>query len=336
MADALPSGDTFSISVVIPLFNKQGAIDRTINSVLRQSRTPEELIVVDDGSSDRSAEIARKALAEGAERIRWRLISQENSGVSVARNRGAEEAAFNFIAFLDADDEWLPTYLEEIERLARTYPEATVFTVRLAKPGPQGLVPEPSALPPDFFGMLARPLDVYRRGYGIISSSSIVIRRDAWERSGGFPAGVRSGEDMFWWLHLCMAERFAHSGAMLSVWHIEHSGFEHRKGEVPHHLCHFLGTEEGRRKLGDRDLARFLATNLISQIGGRRVAGDQNVARELWRLSRSLPFPLGLKCWAVAAAPNWSLKTGLAIRNRWRRVKHARRRAARTRSKVAT
>jgi glycosyltransferase involved in cell wall biosynthesis len=332
MLDVPLSSKTFTVSVVIPLFNKERSIRRTIDSVLRQSRRPEELIVVDDGSSDRSAEIALETLSRGGDGLRWRVVSQQNSGVSLARNRGAEEATSHFIAFLDADDEWLPAYLEEIERLAGAHPEATVLTVRLAKPGRKGqLLPEPSALPPGFFGMLARPLDLYRRGYGIISSSSVVIRRDAWERSGGFPAGVRSGEDMFWWLHLCMAEKFAHSAAMLSVWHVEDSGFEHRRGEVPHHLAYFLGTDEGRRKLRDRDLARFIATNLISQIGGRRVAGDQRVARELWRLSRALPFPLGFKCWAVAAAPRWSLKTGLAVRNRWRHLYHSLRKAARTR-----
>lgn len=315
----------FSVSVVVPLFNKEAAVARTVQSVLAQTRLPDELIIVDDGSSDASAEIAGKILSNAPTRIDWRIIRQENAGVSVARNRGAGESRSHFIAFLDGDDEWLPTYLAEIQRLAVEFPEATVLTVRLAKPGPgRRLLPEPSALPRNFFGKLDRPLDLYRRGYGIMSSSSLVIRRDAWRRSGGFPPGVAAGEDMYWWLKLCMSEIFAHSSAMLSVWHIEHSGSEGRKGEVPYHLQYFLGTDEGRRQLANDDLSRFLASNLVSHIGGRKLINSPDVVAELQRLSRALPLKLRLPCWAVAIAPRWSLATGVALRDSWREIRQRR------------
>ena len=315
---------SFSVSVVIPLFNKEAAVERTIRSVLGQSRQPDELIVIDDGSSDRSAEIAHDILSSAGVKFDWRLISQDNAGVSVARNRGADESRSRFIAFLDGDDEWLPTYLAEIERLAHAFPEATVLTVRLAKPGPEGrLLPEPSALPRDFFGMLKRPLDLYRRGYGIMSSSSLVIRRDAWERSGAFPRGVAVGEDMYWWVKLCMSETFAHSSEMLSIWHIEHSGNLHRKGEAPYHLTYFLGTAEGRRQLSNLDLSRFLASNLVSHMGGRRLMGDEKVAAQLRQLSAALPPRLRAMCWTVGVAPRWSLATGLALRDAWRQVRRS-------------
>lgn len=312
----------FLVSVVIPLYNKEAAVERTIRSVITQTRPPDELLIVDDGSSDRSAEIARKVLAEAPPGIECRMISQDNAGVSAARNRGAAESRSEFIAFLDGDDEWLPTYLAEIERLASDYPDATVLTVRLAKPGLNGrLLPEPSALPRDFVGRLDRPLDLYRRGYGIMSSSSIVIRRDAWERSGGFPLGVAAGEDMYWWLKLCMTEGFAHSSAMLSVWHIEHSGHERRKGEVPYHLHYFLGTEDGRRHLANKDLSRFLASNLVSHVGGRKLAKSPRVVTQLRRLSSALPLTLRLPCWAIAIAPRWSVAAGVTVRDSWRGMK---------------
>jgi glycosyltransferase involved in cell wall biosynthesis len=310
------------VSVVIPLFNKEAAIERTIRSVIGQTVPPNELIVVDDGSSDRSAEIARAVLAEAAQNIEWQIISQDNAGVSAARNRGAAESRFAFIAFLDGDDEWLPSYLAEIKRLARDCPDATVLTVRLAKPGLNGrLLPEPSALPRDFVGRLDRPLDLYRRGYGIMSSSSIVIRRDAWERSGGFPVGIAAGEDMYWWLKLCMTEGFAHSSAMLSVWHVEYSGHERRKGEVPYHLQYFLGTDDGRRHLDNRDLSRFLASNLVSHVGGRKLVDSPQVVAQLRQLSNALPLSLRLPCWAVAIAPRWSVAAGVALRDSWRGMK---------------
>lgn len=99
--------DKIYFSVVIPLYNKEKYIKKTINSVLEQSFKNFELIIVDDGSTDRSIEIVKSINDQ-----RINLIIQENSGPSKARNRGISEAKGEFIAFLDADDEWLPKKLE--------------------------------------------------------------------------------------------------------------------------------------------------------------------------------------------------------------------------------
>ena len=87
--------------VVIPLYNKEVYIKNTLNSVLAQTIKDFEIIVVNDGSTDKSAEVV-KSLSDP----RIRLINQVNAGVSVARNRGINEAKADLIAFLDGDDEW--------------------------------------------------------------------------------------------------------------------------------------------------------------------------------------------------------------------------------------
>lgn len=293
-----------SISVVIPLFNKADAIEATIRSVLRQSRLPEELIVVDDGSSDGSVELVERVLAKADGRVHWQLLSQKNAGVSVARNRGAESSTSRYIAFLDADDEWLPAYLAEVERLARAFPAASVLTVRHARLSADGRpIPVPTALPDDFFGLVDRFLDKYRRGYGLIHTSATTIRRDAWERSGGFPVGARKSQDMALWLKLALTETFAHSAAPLSIWHDEHTGVVRRKGAVPQHFSYFLGTVEGRRHLSNRDLARFLGSNLMVQIAGHRLNEDWPVVDEMRRLAAVLPLSARIKCWAASVMP---------------------------------
>ena len=91
-----------SISVVIPAYNADKTIVRAIDSVLAQTRRADEVIVVDDGSTD---ETARRIKRYGSQ---VRCIYQENAGPSVARNKGIEAANSEWIAFLDADDEWLP------------------------------------------------------------------------------------------------------------------------------------------------------------------------------------------------------------------------------------
>jgi glycosyltransferase involved in cell wall biosynthesis len=101
------------ISVVMPAYNVEEHIEAAILSVLSQTYRDFELIVVDDGSTDRSADIADK-IADS----RLRLIRQENQGVAVARNRGLAEAAGEYVTFLDADDLWKPEFLTRMVAVA--------------------------------------------------------------------------------------------------------------------------------------------------------------------------------------------------------------------------
>jgi hypothetical protein len=100
------------VSVIIPLFNKAPYVARALASVAAQTYTDFEVIVVDDGSTDEGPRIV-----EACNDAHIRLITQENSGPGAARNRGLELAQGELVAFLDADDEWLPNYLSESVRL---------------------------------------------------------------------------------------------------------------------------------------------------------------------------------------------------------------------------
>lgn len=94
------------VSVVIPVYNAQSTIIQTIQSVINQTYTNIELILIDDGSKDNSNSIMKDYIANSDRNIK--LVTKENGGVSSARNRGIDEATGEFIAFLDSDDEWLP------------------------------------------------------------------------------------------------------------------------------------------------------------------------------------------------------------------------------------
>ena len=105
------------ISVVIPAYNVEEYIERAIDSVLAQTRTPDEIIVVDDGSSDATAE----KIKTYGEKVCY--IHQENRGLSGARNTGIRRASSEWIAFLDGDDEWLPRKLELQSELLKRNPQ---------------------------------------------------------------------------------------------------------------------------------------------------------------------------------------------------------------------
>lgn len=119
------------ISVVIPLYNKERSIVTTLESVLAQTYTDYEVIIVDDGSTDRSADIVREYISTlQIDDFKFQILTQQNSGVSAARNRGIMEAKGEYVAFLDADDLWTNDYLETVAVLIRDYPGAGLYSVR--------------------------------------------------------------------------------------------------------------------------------------------------------------------------------------------------------------
>lgn len=110
------------ITVVIPLYNKESSILTTLRSVLFQSFREIEVVIVDDGSTDKSV-----ALVKEIQDRRIRIVSQQNAGPSAARNRGVREAKYEWIIFLDADDIMLPDSLSHFVSLVQAYPDITLF-----------------------------------------------------------------------------------------------------------------------------------------------------------------------------------------------------------------
>lgn len=113
------------ISVVIPLYNKAHTIINTLNTVLNQTYKDFEVIVVNDGSTDNSVEVINQNFNDK----RIRIINQENAGVSAARNTGIKESKGDWISFLDADDEWLPDYLEFVSTASVMYNDCKLILV---------------------------------------------------------------------------------------------------------------------------------------------------------------------------------------------------------------
>ena len=109
-------------SIVIPLYNKEEYIVTTIDSVLSQNYSNFEVIIVDDGSTDNSAQLIKNYSDE-----RVNYYYQNNAGVSSARNKGIELANFDLIAFLDGDDLWEKEYLKSIVELYHLYPNVSVY-----------------------------------------------------------------------------------------------------------------------------------------------------------------------------------------------------------------
>ena len=209
------------ISIVIPLYNKEKQIGNTLNSVFNQTFQDFEIVIINDGSTDNSVDVV-----EQINDTRIRLINQENQGVSAARNCGIEEAVFNYIAFLDADDEWNPQYLETQVKLIENYPECQVFACAYDfKKGEKSLPLILNKMPFEKDGILSNYFDVASCSHPPICSINIVVEKQAIVSIGGFPQGIVSGEDLLTWARLAVRYKIAYNRQPLATFVLEETHF---------------------------------------------------------------------------------------------------------------
>lgn len=180
-------------SVVIPLYNKEHYIEKTLKSVLEQTFCDFEILVIDDGSSDNSLMTARKVVSD-----KIRIIEQKNQGVSVARNTGIQNAKGEYIAFLDADDEWKNNYLETINELTNSYPQSDIYVTAYAVQMGNGKVNLSTRLEPEK-GCLESYWLTLAKGYDFVWTSATTIRREALIAAGCFKPGEKIGQDLDMW-----------------------------------------------------------------------------------------------------------------------------------------
>ncbi len=186
-------------SVVIPLYNKARYVHGAVHSVLAQTLPPHEVIVVDDGSSDNSAQVV-EAIADP----RVRLVRQPNAGVSAARNRGIDLATGDWIAFLDADDWYHPEMLAALKQAHEACPEAGLLGAQSRTVQNLPGDPEPWPVTDSFFEV--EVVDDLRQRWmrtAPFNSSSVAIRASVLRSMGTcFIEGESHGEDLDMWFRV--------------------------------------------------------------------------------------------------------------------------------------
>lgn len=210
MADNNPT-----ISVVIPLYNKEKYIQRTLDSVLAQTFQGFEVIVVNDGSTDDGSEIVKQF-----DDSRIKLINQENAGVSAARNRGIKEAKTELITFLDADDEWLPDFLSTIMMLRKKYSYAGAYATGYYWGDTicDSAIRRIECYDMNWDGIIP---DFFKLRLGTLNSSITVIKKEVFNKIGDFPEGINMGEDLDIWIRLAVYYPIAHSNRPMAIRHFD-------------------------------------------------------------------------------------------------------------------
>ena len=177
------------ISIIIPLYNKEQSIEKTISSVLFQTFGQFELIIVDDGSTDQSVTVVKKI-----DDKRIRLVEKANGGVSSARNRGVLESSYEWIAFLDADDLWHKDFLRNIVNVINSVKNVYVITTNFSNVTRDGSILSKFETSNegfyDFFDI------TNKQGWHITNMSTLCVSKGELLKTGLFSLNKTHGEDI--------------------------------------------------------------------------------------------------------------------------------------------
>ena len=277
------------ISVVIPLYNKARHIQRALDSVLAQTYEDFEVIVVNDGSTDGSEEVAGRYADP-----RIRIVHREHinsAGGHAARNRGIAEARAELIAFLDADDEWLPAHLATIMRLVDRHPECGAYATAFSVITPGGTTTDPA-----FAGIPDSPYEgvipnYFRTVWGdqAVWTSAVAIPRKAFDNCGLFPEGEQRRGDLDMWCRIALKYPIAFSTDASAVYHREAEN-RVRDGSpvvseprIVRTLENALATGEFPGNVARADLREYMGMQLVSRAQSIVHHGYLREAHELLR-----------------------------------------------------
>lgn len=194
------------VSVIIPTYNRESLIARSVKSVLNQTYQHLEVIVVDDASTDRTKEVVQEIEDE---RVRY-IRLEENAGANHARNTGVKMAGGRYVAFNDSDDEWLPTKLEKQMRLMHqsspdvgcVYCVMTLYDARQSPVRELRVDPDLETIGEDAVG----DIFYFMQGHAFISTQTMLLRKEAIEEAGYFDENIHRLQD--WELLLRIAQRW--------------------------------------------------------------------------------------------------------------------------------
>jgi glycosyltransferase involved in cell wall biosynthesis len=281
---------TPTVSVVIPLFNKEHSIIRAIDSVLVQSFENFELIVVDDGSTDGSVD-SIKHIANP----RLKLVSQTNQGAAAARNYGVNIATADHVAFLDADDCYQPHFLQKIADLIALNANAVLFCCRIQFIDENSQLFRPGGVSnKDFKGELTNFVELFTNDRALIHPSAMAVNKVAFVKVGRFPQAKHVGEDLQLILSLAIYGQVMHDnycGATVFR-NAENRTKDRKLQEISCHISYFLGGSNWQQTASVQDVIavqRFCCKSAVLHSAGAVLNGQRGHAwsylRIVWRFS---------------------------------------------------
>lgn len=274
-------------SVIIPLYNKAPYVRKTVESVLGQTLGDYELIIIDNGSNDGSSEIVAEFTDPRVRIVRL----EENVGVSNARNKGVSLSTSPYITFLDADDWWEPTFLEEMAGLIERHPNAGIYVTSywMVKNSKKRLAP--IGVDDGFTEGEINYCTVYAKTLCMpLTSITVAIPRAVFDEAGGFKPHLKLGEDFDLWIRIALKHKVVFLNKPLSNYNqdvdVTYRGTNHLHDPKEHMLWNlgYLESEEKTnpdyKQLVDNMRTYGLLTYLLTT--KYRAAARQELAKVDW------------------------------------------------------
>jgi len=260
-------------SVIIPLYNKERDIEKTLRSVFLQSEPDFELLLVNDGSTDGS-----EAIVTGYKDSRIRYFSKANEGVARTRNFGVEKASAAHIAFLDADDYWHPNHLENLNSLIEDFPQALWYATAYEKKHNRTLITPMISPILDPSLKWQGPVDNYFK-YSLIDAlawtSAVCFKKTFFEELNGFDPTIThgAGEDTDLWIRAALRSPLVFSTKITARHNLDGSN---RISNLPTRTRNYMDPAVYEDKAAqDPYLKRYLDLNRYSFAIQHRLAGDE-------------------------------------------------------------
>lgn len=189
-------------SVIIPLYNKAPYVVKALRSVMSQTFREFEVIIIDDGSTDQSYEVAQNFILQTTN---FKLHTQPNQGVSTARNNGVKLAQYPYVCFLDADDWWAPTFLDEMKALIEEFPDAGIYGTSYYKVKRGENIPANIGVNDDFKSGYINYFQIYAKTMWMpLTSISVAIPKNVFDNENGFKPTLKLGEDFDLWVRVAI------------------------------------------------------------------------------------------------------------------------------------
>lgn len=183
-------------SVIIPVYNKEKFVEKTLKSVLAQTFTDFEIVIVNDGSTDKSETIIFDTKDE-----RIRYFPKSNEGVSIARNFGIEKAFADYICFLDADDYWHPDFLQTLHAYIQKLPDEKVFAMAYEIETDKNVFPAQYSIPKTGDFEIVNYFEASKEA-SVLWTSSAAFHKDVFTKVGNFDPKIKSGQDIDLWIRI--------------------------------------------------------------------------------------------------------------------------------------
>ncbi|MGO4817919.1 glycosyltransferase family 2 protein [Flavobacterium sp. W22_SRS_FP1] len=253
-------------SVVIPLYNKENYIENTLNSVLSQSFTDYEILIIDDGSTDSSA---KKVHEFNDTKIQYFL--KKNEGASTARNYGIEKAQADHISFIDADDYWYPGFLQEMFENIKKHPEQKVFSAAIEIATANKVFPAQYSISKTNDSEIVNYFSASSKET-VICTSCAVFNKNVFEQIGNFDVEIKSGQDTDLWIRIGLVYPVLFSWKILARYVYDENSLSKNKN--------YLNTKVDFNKFKELEktnplLKKFLDLNRFSLAIKHKLSGNK-------------------------------------------------------------